>query len=53
MLPEPFRTQAIARGLVGELMPVAVIRDNMNVGAITCSDKFANQRRPVAQKLMA
>ncbi len=52
VLPEPFRTQAIAKGLVRELMPVADIRDNMNVGAITYSDQFSTKRKETAQKFM-
>ena len=52
VLPEPFRTQAIAKGLVRELMTVAEVRNNMDVGSITYSEKFATERKDVAQKFM-
>lgn len=52
VLPEPFRTQAVAKGLVRELIPVAEVRNNMDVGSITYSDQFATKRKDVAQKFM-
>ena len=52
MLPEPFRTQAIAKGLVRELITIGEIRNNQEVGVITYSEKFSTQRTAVAQKFM-
>jgi NitT/TauT family transport system substrate-binding protein len=52
VLPEPFKTQAIAKDLVRELMPVAEVRNNMDVGSIMFSDAFMTKRKDVAQKFM-
>ncbi|MCC2097172.1 MAG: ABC transporter substrate-binding protein [Hyphomicrobiales bacterium] len=52
VLPEPFRTQAIAKGMVRELIQVAEVRNNMDVGSIMYSDRFASKRKDAAQRFM-
>jgi NitT/TauT family transport system substrate-binding protein len=52
IVPEAFRTAIIKSGAAGELMPVADLRDNDQVGAVVYSDTFVTKRRDVAQKVM-
>ena len=52
ILPEPFRTAAIRKDLVRELLPIAELRDNDQSGTVTYSDHFIRDRRDVAQRLM-
>jgi NitT/TauT family transport system substrate-binding protein len=52
VMPEPFRTTAISKGLAVELMPVGEIRNNHQTGAVVYSQVFIKNRPEVAQKLM-
>lgn len=52
IVPEAFRTAILKSGAAGELMPVADLRNNDQVGAVVYSDVFVTKRRNVAQKLM-
>ncbi len=52
IMPEHFRSQAINKGLVTELTPIASFRDNQMVGIVTFSEKFATERADIAHRMM-
>ena len=52
IMPEHFRSLAINRGLVVELLPIAAFRDNQMVGIVTFSEKFSIERADVARRMM-
>ncbi len=52
IMPEHFRSQAINKGLVVELTPIASFRDNQMVGIVTFSEKFATEKADIAHRMM-